>query len=384
MSGSDRQSLKRIVRGGATPRILDLWSIRRRYGETLEIEAKPFFRNPRLNACFLLKHTVRPHERHYLYTEQPVATKIIIPVSTEDLGMGGHSFFVEEKGFENRLKNFLGIGVLNKHYDLDLARIRELTLMPSFDPFLLADKYGRHERPVARFYFNISPDEQAKMQANVTRQIVGMVRLAFGDETIDIDDERARRFADQLLDGEESRKLSGLRQVLGMAEDEYEHGIFGWKGILYYRWRLREVKDELRQFLIELNDVIVRGAGPAEAKEINDIRRAILATVRQRWTALTAVMDDYDSEYRRFCAGAEASALSSFLLKAPGHFGQLGHDLSAVAHVTSYWGYWWQEREKGSLSATDAMEMFPSFLRSLIHKRVEHDHSSDTPNAATG
>ncbi len=60
MSGSDRSSLRRIVRGGATPRILDLWSIHRKYGQTLEFAAKPFFRNIRLNASFMLKHTVRP------------------------------------------------------------------------------------------------------------------------------------------------------------------------------------------------------------------------------------------------------------------------------------------------------------------------------------
>ncbi len=384
MSGSDRQSLRRIVRGGATPRILDLWSIQRRYGETLEMAAKPFFRNPRLNAAFFLKHTVRPHDKPYLYTENPVATKIIIPVSIEDLGMGGHSFFVEEKGFEVRLKAFLGVGALNKHYDLDLARIRELAEIPSFDPFLMADRYIKGERPIARFYFNISPNEQEAMLGNVTRQICGMVRLAFGDEHIQADDDRARRFAEQLLDSSDTERLSGLRQVLGMDEEQYEQGIFGWKGILYYRWRLREVKDDLRQFLIALNDVIIRGAKPGENKEINEIRKAILEKVRERWTALTAIMDDYDSEYLRFCAGADPTALRSFLLKAPGHFGQLGHDLSAVSHVTSFWAYWWQGREEGSLSAADAMEMFPSFLRSLQDKRQERPLDGDTSYAANG
>ena len=169
MSGSDRQSLRRIVRGGATPRILDLWSVQRRYGESLEMAAKPFFRNPRLNASFILKHTVRPHEKPYLYTENPVATKIIIPVSTEDLGMGGHSFFVEEKGFEVRLKAFLGVGVLNKHYENDLARIRELAEIPSFDPFLMADRYIKGERPIARFYFNISPGDPADLRHGPSR-----------------------------------------------------------------------------------------------------------------------------------------------------------------------------------------------------------------------
>lgn len=375
MNGSDRSSLRRIVRGGATPRILDLWSIRRRYSDTLEYAAKPFFRNARLNACFLIKHTVRPHDRPYLLTENPVATKMIIPVSMDDLSMGGHSFFVEEKGFDRRLREFLGTGSVNPEFDTDLNRIKELAGMPSFDPFLLADRYASCERPVARFYFNISPDEQEAMLSHVTRQIFGIVSMAFDDEILNPDDDRARKFARHLLDGQDRERLSGLRETLGMKEDQYEQGIFGWKGILYYRWRIREARDDLRRFLGELNDVTVRGATWEENKEVSDIRRAILDMAKDRWRALTAVIDNYDSEYARFCDGGDPTAIRDFLLKAHAHFGQLGSDLSAVTHVTSFWEYWWRDREKGSLSANDALEMFPNFLRSLTRTSQDAQYS---------
>lgn len=309
MSGSDRSSLRKIVRGGATPRILDLWSVHRRYHATLEYAAKPFFRNVRLNAAFLLKHTVRPHDRPYLHTDNPVATKLIIPVSIDDLMMGGHSFFVEEKGFDRRLREFLGVGPANAKFDADLERIKELAKLPSFDPFLLAERYANADRPVARFYFNISPGEQAAMLAHVTRQIFGIVNLAFNNEILTPEDDRAKRFAKQLLDGGSDAKLSALRKTLGMSEDQYEAGLFGWKGILYYRWRIRQTRDELRRFLIELNDVTVRGATAEEHQEINDTRRAILGMVKDRWRALTSVTDDYDSIYNRFCQGCDPTAI---------------------------------------------------------------------------
>jgi len=382
MSGSDRSSLRRIIRGGATPRILDLWSIYRRYGQTLAFAAKPFFRNQRLNASFILKHTVRPHDRPYLLTENPVATKLIIPVSTDDLAMGGHSFFVEEKAFDRRLKEFLGTGSINPQFDADLKRVKELASMPSFDPFLLADRYAHCDRPVARFYFNISPDEQEAMLDHVTRQIFGIVSLAFNDEILNPDDDRARKFARQLLDGEDTERLSGLRETLGMSEEQYEEGIFGWKGILYYRWRIREARDDLRRFLIELNDVTVRGATWEENKEVHDIRRAILKMSKDRWRALTSVIEDYDSQYSRFCKGGDPTAIRDFLLKAHAHFGQLGADLSAVTHVTSFWDYWWKDREKGSLSAADALEIFPNFLRSLT--RTSQDIYYTDQTAAQG
>ena len=384
MSGSERSSLRRIVRGGATPRILDLWSIQKRYSQSLEFTAKPFFRNARLNSAFIIKHTVRPHDRPYLLSENPVATKVIIPVSTDDLSMGGHSFFVEEKGFERRLKDFLGVGMLNPSFDDDLVRVKELAAIPSFDPFLLADRYASCDRPVARFYFNIAPDEQEAMLGNVTRQIVGIVSLAFGDLEIQPDDDRARKFARQLLDGEDTEKLSGLRETLGMSEAQYEEGIFGWKGILYYRWRIKDVRDDLRKFVIELNDVTVRGATWEENQEVNEIRKAILNTAKERWQALTRVVEDYDREYNRFCKGGDPSAIRAFLLKAPEHFGQLGSDLSSVAHVTSFWAYWWRDRERGSLSANDALDIFPNFLRSLSRARPERYFDDDNDLAAFG
>ncbi|MAC39917.1 MAG: hypothetical protein CMH93_10430, partial [Oceanicaulis sp.] len=69
-----------------------------------------------------------------------------------------------------------------------------------------------------------------------------------------------------------------------------------------------------------------------------------------------------------------------FLLKAPAYFGQLGSDLSAVTHVTSFWNYWWTDREKGSLSADDALDIFPSFLRSLT-RTSEDIHYTDVRTA---
>ena len=376
MSGSERTHLRWIVQGGATPRILDLWSIRKRYGHTVAHESNPFFENARLNASFIIKHTVRPHERSILLTERPVVTKLIVPVGRDDLGMGGHSFFIEERAFERRLRDFLGVSKHNIHYENDYERLKELAKMPSFDPFLMADTFTRCERPVARLYFSITPKEQAEMRGYVARQISGFVGMAFGAAELAEDDDRALRFAEQLLDQDQADKMIHLRKTLGMSEEEYAEGIFGWKGMLYYRWRLQLELDALKKFAMELNDCIVRGATPAEHNEINATRRKILNETRARWSGLTAVISEYDTEFAKFCQGGDASSIRSFLLKAPTFFFKLGSDLSAVSHVTSFWGYWWREREKGSLPARDAMEIFPAFLRSLIREEGDEEHET--------
>ena len=74
-----------------------------------------------------------------------------------------------------------------------------------------------------------------------------------------------------------------------------------------------------------------------------------------------------------------SSGFRDFLLKAPSFFYHLGSDLSALSHVTSYWEYWWRNRDPGSLAARDAMEVFPAFLRSLIR-----DKGQGVPKAVIG
>mgnify|MGYP003116028236 CR=1 FL=1 len=383
MSGSERTQLRWIVQGGATPRILDLWSVKRRYGNTVAHESQPFFRSVRLNSSFIIKHTVRPQERSYIASDRPVVTKLIVPVSHEDLSLGGHTFFVEESRFDARLKEFLGVGPNNNVYRHDLARIRALARLPSFDPFLLADRFAQDENPVARLYFNITRSDQKAMRGFVAAQIAEIVSLAFGEAGSGQVDERAMRFAEHLLDGDSEGQLDALRATLGLSAQEFTAGVFGWKGILYYSWRIEEVKADLRRFIIELNDLVIRGATASEASEINQCRRLILDQTRDRWKTLTGILTEYRTEFARFCSGEDPAAIRRFLLKAPEYFGNLGSDLAAVTHITSFWDYSWRGREKEtSLPARDAMELLPGFLKSLQRDDRDPDEPTDADLAA--
>ena len=151
-----RSDLRNIVKGGATSRILDLYSIARRYGHTDAHGERPFFLHPRLNRCFVIKHTVRVHERPYVMSSQPVVTKILVPLAHDDLSLGGHAVFVEETGFATKMRTLFDRADEPHLLDLDLIRLRELAALPSFDPFLLAERYREHARPIDELYFNIS------------------------------------------------------------------------------------------------------------------------------------------------------------------------------------------------------------------------------------
>ena len=310
-----RSDLRFLAKGGATTRVLDLHSIFEKYRDRDEYLDKPFFNHPRLNRCFIIKHTVRAHERPYVMSSQPVVTKILIPLAHEDLSLGGHAVFVEELGFTDKIRAQFTHPDDPHLTDLDLIRLRELAALPSFDPFLLKERFRHSPRQIADLYFDISEAEVSRMIDSVAEQILSVVSLAFQAKRNRRNDERAMDFARQLLSSEDAGRLDALRLSLDMTSTEFERGIFGWKGVLYYRWCMSEMFKSLKSFLDSIRDVSVIGTTQNERAELERMRRMIMDETRARWKSLSQVMEEYEQVFGRFCAGEEARGFQDFLLK---------------------------------------------------------------------
>ncbi|WP_339741171.1 hypothetical protein [uncultured Maricaulis sp.] len=360
-----RSDLRNILKGGATSRILDLHSIALRHaGQEAHGEA-PFFLHPRLNQAFIVKHTVRAHERPYVMSNQPVVTKVLVPLARDDLSLGGHAVFVEEIGFAAKMRSLFERPDDPHLLDLDLTRLRELAVLPSFDPFLLAERYRENSRPIAPLYFDISAEEIARMEKTVAEQIVSVVSLAFGSGRSGQDEQRALRFAQSLLSNESEGRLSALRQSLDMTLPEFKAGMFGWKGILYYRWSMSEAFANLKHFLQQIKTASIVGATESERRDIEYMRRQIIEETRARWSSLSSVMDEYDQVFTRFSSGQDTNSFKRFLLRAPMCFLNLGHDLSVIGHVPGYWNFWEKQNKRGYLHAREALPMFANFVLSI-------------------
>ena len=198
----------------------------------------------------------------------------------------------------------------------------------------------------------------------IARQIVEVVSLAFGDHSHE-DQERALRFTRQLLACDLDGRLSDLRRSLDMTEMEFRSGIFGWRGILYYRWHMSEALAALKDFIQQIKAVSIVGASEHEYTELQHMRRAIIDETRHRWACLTTVMEEYEQVFGRFCRGEDANGFRNFLLKAPSLFYDVGSDLSVVGHVPGYWRYWAKQNSKGFLHAREAVTLFSDFIASV-------------------
>ena len=156
---------------------------------------------------------------------------------------------------------------------------------------------------------------------------------------------------------------------------EFRSGIFGWRGILYYRYHMNEALSALKSFIQQIKAVSIVGASEHEYSELQHMRHAIIDETRHRWACLTTVMEEYETVFGRFCRGEDANGFRNFLLKAPSLFYDVGSDLSVVGHVPGYWRYWAKQNSKGFLHAREAVTLFSDFIASVTRTAPGAGHS---------
>ena len=162
----------------STSRVLNLYRIAADNADSAEYAARPLFASPVINKAFILKHRLRADEGYLFSSARSVATKIIIPFDGSDLRAGGRSLFVEQRGYEDILRQAgnYSTGTLER----DLTVLRLLDTLPSLDPFLLREHLRNNRIDVAPCYFAISEGDQERMYRFVSQEMSRLIALAGG------------------------------------------------------------------------------------------------------------------------------------------------------------------------------------------------------------
>ena len=354
-----------LKRGGSTSRVIDLVSIKERFGDTTGWAANPMFQMSRLNKGFVVKHTLRAWERENLGGDRNSATKVIIPISDKDLSLGGHSIFVEDPQFERQLSEHLGVTIDHVNFRSDVNRLRALSELPSFDPYLLHEFFRRAGECVDDCYFTISDDELRRITEYVAGQIDILVRKALGGGGNVATLAKSRKLAKVLFENEDSPQLAVLRDALRMTAQEYREGVFGWKGTLYYSWRAGNCYAELASFLKDLQGLRISGLSGEDRAEMRNVIASIAQLAMGRWDRLKGRLDAYHNEFQRFVERGDPAALKSFMTRAPNMFVEMGEDIGRLQHVASYWKFWTKGRRIQSMPAQEAFDILPDFEAAL-------------------
>ena len=361
MADPSVRSLAHLQDSASTARVLNLLRTSRRHATQPDYLANPFFQHPILNRSIILKHRLRRNELELFGDGRQTATKIIVPIDSSDLRLGGWSMFVGQTGSEAAADAMFG-GLSAD----DEAMLEILDALPSLDPFLLREHLKRHDRHPARIYFEISDADISQMIKFVEGEIQKLIDLCFGGAATSARrEEGGSRLVKKILSIAVDNDTEPLRLTLRLAKQEYQEGVFCWKGFLYYKWTLARAMPSGREVVKAISEAKPNGSIDSEskvylAKTRETLRRSIMricGTARQ-------TIEVYDTAFDGL-VGGQPQAFRDFLLSAPDMFTDLGERLGAINHITSFWNFRFPKGRPKKISADELIDIFADFEASL-------------------
>ena len=362
------RSLVNLEATASTARVLNLLGVWRRYGGEAGYREHPFFVNDLLNRAIIVKHRLRRDELDLLPAGRPIGTKLLLPIDSSDLRLGGVSLFVGERYFAESLAATLGVAEVPAQ---DLALLKTLDAIPSLDPFITREQLQRKGFTPAACYFDINPSDLGRMSAFVRDEIRPLVALSLAGMS-DREASQSERLASKILSSSVGEDMEPLRLTLRLRPEEYSEGVFCWKGFLYYKWLLNTILGQVGQVKAALK--VVTPVGNIDAAAMAAIftsRRKIGVALRDSCTQVLATLKVYDDAYAKLVYNESPLAFREFLLSAPRMFVELGEKLGALQHIVSFWTYRFPLDAPPKAPVEELLDILREFESSLSARAAE-------------
>lgn len=334
-TGRAAGSLQSLMTARSSSRVLNLVHAHKMADRSGSPMDPPLFQSPTLRRSFIIKHRMRPDERLNMPGFSATATKVIIPMDPNNLAVGGKSSFVSEPWFGSMMTDATGTANFLESPDGQL--LKELDKIPSFDPFLLREWLARSGRVADERYFDLTPSIIEGMEQFVLEEISLLVSMALSGQPATA---AVLRLARKMLSSQYDDDLRPLQEVLRMTPDDFRDGMFGWKGLLYYKWLFRRVDAKVPALVSGLTELrprrqITRDQIDEANAMIRSISTGVLACAKSVQVSLLA----YDTAYRGLTQTQDPVGFRQFLLRAPQMFLDLGESVGLLEHSVDYWGY---------------------------------------------
>ncbi len=362
MADRSVRKLSNLSLGGSSSRVLNLQRIYERAKADPDYRKRPFFQGRRLNESIILKHRLRSDEVELFDMRRTIATKVIFPLDRRDLRAGGHFFFVGQRDYDAILRN--AIGETAYAYDEDRRLLNVLDKSPSFDPFLLRETLRRENFRPAECYLHISATEMANMQAFVQQELgaLALVHFTSGGAI----SSPAAQLARKMTSESALEDLEPLREALKFSHSQFADGVFAWRGMLYYKWCLSEIRQEIPIILDEIQRVNPRAsAHPETMKRLNQSRRRICIQIVKTHRAAAALIEFYDAAFRSLVEEKRPTNFRTFLLEAPNLFVELGERIGSLTHIKSFWRFRFDRRGDFDVNVEELVDIFADFEAGL-------------------
>ena len=348
--------------GASSNRVLNLVAIGAANAENPNFRHAPLFTSKIINGAIILKHRLRADEADFFHARRAQATKIIIPFERTDLGAGGQSLFIGQRGFESLLRevgNYRDLADMKR----DLEVMRLIDGVPSLDPFLLREHLRTYDFHPDASYFDISAADQQRMYDYAAQEVSRLTALASGKGGHSAS---TGRMVAALLSNEVNEKLEPLRATLNLAPDEFSEGVFSWRGFIYYKWCLEEFWPGLIRALRDIKTI--RPAGKLVGDEraiLEDGKSQILRGAKLTSSEIRRIIAVYDKAYGDMIDEKNPKLFREFLLGAPRLFLEIGEKMGAMQHITSFWQYRFPAGAPKHVDVEELITIFQDFTKGM-------------------
>ncbi len=273
---------------------------------------------------------------------RPIQTAIFVPKAHNEPDLGGHAIFMGQPKFAELMKNHCGINIADAETNgSDLALLRVLENVPSFDPFLLKSILDDQKISVNEQYLNVVKEEEAEVRMVIEQRVRPIVERAYSGMAPAEAEKRTQSFIDGIWDPESADATAFIAAFRIEAAAIPE--VFGaWKGVSYYQYQLQRIRPriaELLSFLQSENSIPIdfRRMMGSEREGIMMFRKDILQRLRNAYKNTQSILQECDHAYDSLIKDGNPLPFRDFLSTAVDKYWTLGACNCSLVLVVDVW-----------------------------------------------
>ena len=273
---------------------------------------------------------------------RPIQTAIFVPKVHNEPDLGGHAIFIGQPKYAELMQHHCGVTVTDAEtHGKDLALLRVLMDVPSFDPFLLKSILGDKKIAVHHNYLNVMKEEEADVRQVIEQRVRPIVERAYSGLSPSEAEKRTQSFIDGIWDPDSSDATAFIAAF--RIDAEAIPDVFGaWKGVSYYQYQLqrnRPLIAELMAFLQSDNSIPIdiRKLVASEREGLMMFRKDILTRLRNAYKNTQGILQECEQAYDALIKEGNPLPFRNFLQTAVDKYWTLGACNCSMVLVTDVW-----------------------------------------------
>lgn len=273
---------------------------------------------------------------------RPIQTAIYVPKVFSEPDLGGHAIFMGQPKYAELMKHHCGVNIADTAAHAgDLALLRVLEEVPSFDPFLLKSVFSDNKMSVNQNYLDVVKEEEAEVRQVIERRVRPIVEKAYSGLAPSDAEKRTQSFIDGIWDPNSTDASAFIAAFRIEAEAIPE--VFGaWKGVSYYQYQLQRIRPriaELMAFLQSDNSIPIdiRKLVAMERESLMMFRKDILQRLRNAYKNTQAILQECDNAYDSLIKEGNPLPFRIFLQTVVDKYWTLGACNCSLVLVSDVW-----------------------------------------------